>query len=147
MPRDHLKLQALLGQAQRALGKSHGEFGPLLGSSRRTAERWAVGASLPIDDQFVKLAALVHRVDPVLAAAIATALDASLESLGIANQSGAHVDRVDLVVHAAAEAMDVSPRLARVGLHAALARARQLGLDAAAVEAALARPAAGKPSK
>ena len=138
-------LHELLALSQQALGLPHREFGPLLGSSQRTAERWAAKRSTPTPQQLAQLTRHVHARDPALAAELAAALGGSLESLGIATPAPAPVPSsvpptrlVDVVVCAAAEAMDASPRAMRAALHAAFASARSLGLDLATLEDALA---------
>jgi hypothetical protein len=138
-------LHGLLARSQVALGLPHREFGPLLGSSLRTAERWAAQRSTPTPTQLAQLTRHVHARDPALAAELAAALGGSLESLGIVAPAAATIAAaapaarlVDIVVCAAAEAIDASPRAMRLALHAALASARSLGLDLATLEDALA---------
>jgi hypothetical protein len=175
------ELHQLLGKAQLALGLPHREFGPLLGSSQRTSERWAAKRSEPTKNQFVKLALHVYTRDPALASELAAALGGSLESLGIvappppppalpaappaptpppptppppppAAPSSPPPPPVppealaEYVVCAIAEAMDLSPRVVRSALRTAFGSARELGLDVAAIAAALARPLTTAPA-
>jgi hypothetical protein len=144
-------LNELATRSQLALGLSHREFGTLLGVSGRTSERWAASQSTPGRDQLALVARHVHAEDPELAAEIAAHLGQSLESLGIAAQQPATrtvstPQAVDIVVCAAAEAIDVSPRTIRTALHAAFKHARTLGLDVATLEAALAPREASPPA-
>jgi hypothetical protein len=146
-------LHHLVAKSQRALGMPHREFGPLLGSSLRTAERWASKRSTPSSDQLALLVRHVHAHDPALASELAEALGQTLESLGIVlptpevpvaptPKAPTPPERlVDIVVCAAADALDVPPRTMRLALHAAFASARSLELDVATVEEALAPPA------
>jgi hypothetical protein len=142
----------LVALAQDALELTHRDFGPLLGASLRTAERWAARRSTPTQAQLAKLAGHVYAHDPALAAEIATAAGQTLGSLGIGPRTPeasasatAPSQLVDSVVCQAAEAMDVSPRAIRPALLAAFARARELGLDVAAIADALAPPAKRPP--
>jgi hypothetical protein len=129
----------LLHDARGVLQVTQNGLGEMLGASRRTAQRWAAGASFPSAAQLASLAALVHPREPALAAQLAEAAGSSLERLGIVppvtGPSAALM--VDSVVCAAAEAMDALPRVVRPALLAAVRRARQLGLTLEAVEAAL----------
>lgn len=167
------ELHQLVGKSQLALGLPHREFGPLLGSSLRTAERWAAKRSLPSDDQLVKLTRHVHARDPALAAALAAALGGSLEQLGIvpppkpappAPPVAAALPAppppalppppppvppealAEFVVCATADALELVPRVIRPALRAAFVRARELGLDVAAIAEALARPTVVAPA-
>src|SRR5580704_5578324 len=73
----------LLVRGQIALRASNGELAAMLGSSKRTAERWSAGRATPSASQYATLAALVHATDPALAAQIAAIAGQTLESLGI----------------------------------------------------------------
>jgi DNA-binding XRE family transcriptional regulator len=166
-------LVAMLIEARRLLGMSQGELGELLGSSRRSGQRWDGGRSSPTPKQLHALSALVHPKDPELAAQIAMAGGSTLEQLGIVPPPPPPAplarpippprppppvsapapapppsppppeDVVDAVVCAAAEAIDVMPRTIRPALLAAFRRARRLGLDVATVERALGGDASG----
>jgi hypothetical protein len=164
-------LVAMLIEARRLLGVSQGELGELLGSSRRSGQRWDGGRSSPMPKQLHALSALVHPKDPELAAQIAMAGGSTLEQLGIVPPPPPPPaplppiplprpppavpapappppppppeDVVDAVVCAAAEAIDVMPRTIRPALLAAFRRARRLGLDVATVERALGGDAGG----
>jgi hypothetical protein len=139
-----------------ALGVGHAGLAPLLGVSQRTLERWSGGVQAPMGLQLADLARCVHAKDPALAAEIAAASGQTLASLGIvaavraptptATPTPTPTQLVDLVVCATAEAMDVSPRVVRPFLRTAFARARELGLDVATVDTALA-PVASASSK
>ncbi len=143
-------LAALLQHAQQALGLPHRAFGQLLGSSHRTAERWAAGRSRPSRSQFAKLVVHVHARNPALAAAIATSLGTPLDGLVAVPPPAAAAPTAATPAPELVDAVarrgrgwreDLSPRLVRPALHAAFARARNLGLDVAGVAAALAPPA------
>jgi hypothetical protein len=140
---------ALRGHAVLAL--THRQFGEALGASERTSLRWAAGKSSMDISHLRKLAALVYPRDPALAEEIAAACSETLVSLGIAPPPAAPPARAplapehvaDLVVLAVVEACGITPASARAALVAALARLRELGGDAAKVEAALAAKGAG----
>ncbi len=108
------------------------------GVSPRTVARWRAHGAVP-EDAVRKLALLVHPLDPELAAALALEGRTTLAALGVAPApfSGPHVD---LVVCAAADALDMSPRAVRPAVLAAFKRAIAAGLDPQAVVAALETP-------
>ncbi len=139
--------QALALRGHAVLALTHRQFGEALGASERTSLRWAAGKSSMDISHLRKLAALVYPRDPALAEEIAAACSETLVSLGIATPPAAsplapeHV--ADLVVLAVVEAVGIAPASARAALVAALARLRELGGDAAKVEAALAAKGAG----
>jgi hypothetical protein len=76
-------LVALLIDARNRLGVSQGGLGELLGSSRRSGQRWEGGGSSPMPKQLHALAAMVHPKDAKLAEQIAVAGGSTLEQLGI----------------------------------------------------------------
>ena len=133
--------RTLFGTTQEGLGK-------LLGVSRRTAQRWA-NTGIP-GYYLMDVARLVHPRDPALAREIVTALGTTLEAQGLvlpaptpsplpppAPAPDPPDGIVDAVVCAAAEAMEMMPKEVRPGLHAAFARAREIGLTVDLVERAL----------
>ena len=115
----------------------------LVGSSLRTVQRWSAGHGAPYSGDIAKLAAAVHPRDPELARRLAAAAGQTLESLGIVvppppppvqvapERSPLMPLLVEAVVAAAAEALDVSPRVARPAVLAAIERAKaaELSLD------------------
>jgi hypothetical protein len=134
--------RTLFGTTQEGLGK-------LLGVSRRTAQRWA-NTGIP-GYYLIDVARLVHSRDPALARAIVTALGTTLEAQGLVLPAPTSLPLppaappaadppggiVDAVVCAAAEAMEMMPREVRPGLHAAFARAKEIGLTVDLIERAL----------
>jgi hypothetical protein len=154
-------LVPLIIQARGLLRVSQGELGELLGSSRRTGQRWEGSGSVPMDPQLHQLAGLVHPHDPKLAADLARAGGTTLEKLGIElppppppvalppppPPPPPPEDVVDAVVCAAAEAIDIMPRAIRPALLAAFTRARRIGLSVEAVERALEATAATDPKR
>jgi transcriptional regulator with XRE-family HTH domain len=134
--------RALVARAQAALGMTHREFGEALGSSERTALRWAAGRSSVGVSGLRALARLVHPRDPALANELAGATSETLESLGIVAQGAAVAADasvlVDAVVCAAADALSMAPSAVRGALLAAFGRARELGLSVGDVEKAIA---------
>jgi hypothetical protein len=154
---------ALFELSRVALGTTQVGLGKMFGVARRTAQRWS-DTGVPFY-YLPKLAALVYARDPLLAAEIAASAGKTLEGLGIVKPSPPMAPPVDTppapqappspapppplpagvaeaVVCACAEAMDLSPRAVRQGLHAAFATAAQLGLDVQTVERWLRKPAA-----
>ncbi len=139
-------LVSLLIEARRVLFLSQGSFGELLGSSRRTGQRWEGSGSYPTRQQLAQLATLLYPKDAGLAAKVAEAAGTSVQALGLVAPPAPPPpppappptdDVVDAVVCAAAEAMNVMPREVRPALLAAFARARRLGLGFEAIEKAL----------
>jgi hypothetical protein len=153
-------IHGLIHLARRALRVgSQGDFGVLMGSSRRSGQRWETGRATPSHSQMCRMAAMVHPANPDLAAQLAQSVGESLVSLGVVKPAPPPVvasapvrvpppppveDVVDSIVCAAADAMNVLPRDVRPALLAAFTRARRLGLGIEAVESALAsRSSAG----
>ena len=145
-------IHGLIHLARHALGVgSQGDFGVLMGSSRRSGQRWEIGQATPSHSQMCAMVAMVYPKDPDLAAQLAQSVGQSLVSLGIVKPVPAPApavavaatpppveDIVDSIVCAAADAMNVLPRDVRPALLAAFTRARRLGLAIEAVESALA---------
>jgi DNA-binding XRE family transcriptional regulator len=142
----------LLLQARRHLGVSQGDFGVMLGASRRTGQRWERGGSLPMPSQLHELAKLIHPHSTELASRIAVAGGTTLEALGVVERTPPApvappppppppapdpVHIVDTVVCAAAEAMQVMPEAIRPALRAAFRRARLAGLSVESLDKAL----------
>jgi hypothetical protein len=138
-------------RGQFATGGTYRGLATLLGSSLRTCQRWGTGRSTPSPDRYAQLAGHVYAHDPSLAAELAAVAGGTLESLGIVKPASlqaaslAHAalaarpeQLVENVIYAAAEAMDVSPRAIRGAVAAAFARAKELGIDVAAVDGVLA---------
>ena len=149
----------LVSRAQLALGLNQKELGELLGASLRTAQRWAAGQASLDSEQIKQLAVAVHPRDPELATGLAAAALETLESLGL-GRPGAHDTLpagppvpadltpylVDSVVCAAAEALAVSPSVARGALAAALERAKATRLTIDDMLAVLSPPKRAKAS-
>jgi hypothetical protein len=140
-------IRPLVARAQFTLGMPHRAFGKALRASERTALRWAAGQSTMSVSQLRDLARLVYPRDATLAAEIAAAASETLESLGIvapppplpppvAPRPDPNV-LTDVVVCAAADALNLAPNAVRGALLAAFARARELGLTVQEVEGAL----------
>ena len=150
----------LTHQARSLLLLSQRTLGDLLGISRRTVQRWDAGRSHPSPFDLQKLAHAVHPKDPSLAAKLAKAAGTTLEALGLARVPPASQPSpappagpsppalpalttrhlVDIVVCAAAEALDVPPPAVRPVLLAAFRKAREVGLKVEDVEGALDAP-------
>jgi hypothetical protein len=148
---------ALLIEAQHTLTTSQSGLGRLLGGvTRRTVSRYQRGKTSPYPSHLHNLAKHIHPLNAALAAEIAAAGGATLESLGIvlppppqapvpaAPPAPPPIDPlqarllVDAIVCAAAEALDVPPKNVRSVLHAAFARAKETGLPVDVIEKALA---------
>ena len=138
----------LLIEASRALGVTQEELGRRIGVSRRSIVRWTADSGGYPSYYGPHLARAVFPRDPALAARIAGREKETLESLGLVSpappppppEPPAHM--ADLVVCAAADALDVSPRAVRPALYAAFRRAREAGLTLEQVEKMLAPPEA-----
>ena len=149
----------LMTLAMHALGTNQQGLAKLLGLSRRTISRWTSrGHSAVIPAHVDTLARAVHAHDPALAARIVAVRGATLADAGIARPEPAPIPPpapppppppylVDVVVCAAAEALDVSPRVVRPALLAAFQRARVVGLDVAALESSLSPPSRPEPRR
>jgi hypothetical protein len=92
----------------------------------------------------------VHPLDAQLAAVLAATMGSTLEGLGVVRPPPPPLPPpapappppppagvVDAVVCAAAEAMELTPRDVRLGLHAAFSRAQEIGLSVDVVVRAL----------
>jgi hypothetical protein len=149
----------LITKAQLALGMSQERLGrEVFGCSRRTMTRWVQGRNGPLLRQWADLVRAVYPRDRALAVEIATAMGESLVSLALeaappaAAQAGAAAarpappvsDLVDSVVCAAAEAMSLTPQVARPGLVAAFDRVASVSLTLDEVRAAMRPPPARK---
>ncbi|HEY8090593.1 MAG TPA: helix-turn-helix domain-containing protein [Polyangiaceae bacterium] len=149
-------IPALLGDARRALGLNQAQLAELLGSSKRTVQRWETNRGVPSSQELATLAASVHPHDAETAADLAAAIGQTLESLGIVAPPAPAPPppappppsppgpppmprdlAVDAVVCVASDALGAMPAAVRGGLLAAFRRARQLGLSCEEVEQAL----------
>jgi hypothetical protein len=130
-------------------------LGAMFGVARRTAQRWSQ-SGVPFY-HLPELAKYVHPHNAALAAEIALSAGTTLEALGLVKPQPAPLapspgatagpiapapamaapvaaGLVEAVVCACADAMDLSPRQVRPGLHAAFAVAAEMGLDVQSVE-------------
>ena len=144
---------SLLVQAQWALSKNQRTLGEMLGVSRRTVVRWTRGGGTTLPpSRLLTLARALHSVDAALAEKIALGHGQTLAGLGIAVQApevdvGADARLAEVVVCAAADALDAPPRAVRPALLAALESARQVGLSAESLEKALRARVAPSPPR
>ena len=141
----------LMFRAQKSLGMTHLQFGRVLGVSARTSARWRSGQSLIPADVVGNVIEMLMRVDVPLAAELAETIGHTLVSLGLEKAPAppplplvappklpaASPLVVDSIVVAFADAANATPRRARAGLLAALARARELGVTMDQLERAL----------
>jgi DNA-binding transcriptional regulator YiaG len=141
----------VLVRAHLALGGSQAAFGERFGASRRTVSRWTAGETCPTFETLTAMVAAVHTKDPGLAAELAVGMGSTLVELGIVAPPAPPPPPAPLpvppvgithpalvlegIVHAAADAMDLSPRLVRAGLAAAFRRAGELGVTVGDVDA------------
>ncbi len=156
--REKRSIQVILLEGQRALGMSQREFGYAVGSSHRSAVRWAARQATPADAHLRKLAALLLPHDRTLAAEVADYVDETLVSLGLEAPLPPPApplppppmspiraeDLVDVLVLAAVELTGAAPAPTRLMLHAVFKRAKDVGLTVDAVEKALRAGATGK---
>ena len=146
----------LVQRAQLALCFNQEMLAKMLGTSLRTVQRWAANKSSPSDEQLRRLAVAVHSSDANLARRIAALVRETPESLGLvapaavstapARPAAVTAMLVDSIVSAAADALDVSPRVARPALLAAMERATLAGLGVDEVLAVLRPPPAPAPA-
>jgi len=143
----------LMTLAALAIGESQEGLGKLLGASRRTVSRWmSRGRGALTAEESATLARAVYPHDPALAARIVATRGDTLEDAGVVPARPVVAPAplpppaylVDVVVCAAAEALDASPRAVRPALLAAVRSARAIGLDLEAIENALGPPADAK---
>jgi transcriptional regulator with XRE-family HTH domain len=142
----------LLTLASQALGVTQDELGKLLGVSRRSISRWVAGGTALSAEQVSTLARAVYPANASLATKIAAHGSTTLEGLGIVQPSKPIEPArpppppprlVDVVVCAAADALDASPRAVRPAVNAAFEAAHDVGLDVEGVVRGLGHPAPG----
>jgi DNA-binding XRE family transcriptional regulator len=109
-----------------------------LGISRRTGQRWDSGESAPAIHHYQELAKMVFPVDPALAKELAAAGQTTLEALGLVGRSSPAQRALDSILCAAADVLDLAPRIVGPALAAAFERMRELGVSVEDVERALA---------
>jgi hypothetical protein len=173
MPTDPIPHVQLLMKVKHALGLSARDLGKVIGVSRRTmTRRWVPSLTLN-RDELLELSRAVFPADRDLAAQAATAASTTLEELGLVPRPEPLPSEpspptpppapvapppepkplppdprlVDSVVCVAADLLSVPPQAVRSVLYAAFRRAREVGLDVAMVEAALAPPSPVRGSK
>jgi hypothetical protein len=148
-------------KAQLALLFNQKQLGELMGSSQRTVQRWYAGQSHPYPWEIAKLVVAVHPHSPEIALRLAEGIGQSLETLGVLPAPSPPPPEpppspapsamapllAESVVAAAAEALDVSPRVARPGVLAAVERAKAAALSIDDLLALLRPPAPGKRGK
>ena len=102
----------------------------LIGCSVRTVHRYAPTGGVFYPDHHAALIRAVHPNDPTLAAEYAAAVGSSLDALGLGaapvSAADTKAEHADLVVYAAADVLDLSPKKVRPALAAAFAKAAQL---------------------
>ena len=130
-------------EAQRTLVLTQRELAALVGCSLRTVQRWSGGGSQPHMSDVMTIARAVHPRDAELAQRLVGFYGQTLAGAGIVAPRAAPSPSAapsppdpspmlpflaEAVVAAAAEALDVSPRVARPALLAALERAKAAGI-------------------
>jgi hypothetical protein len=144
-------LTRLFHEGRIALGMTAVDAAALMGASRRTSQRWSAGRTTPGIGALHALAVAVLPTDPKLAARIHAAAVECAARAGMsvpplapppaapapAPPVYADAHAVDIVLCAAADAMNLAPRAVRPGLLAGLLRARELSLGVDAMIAAL----------
>jgi hypothetical protein len=145
---DDTKFRSLLERGRETLAIGQRDLAVVIGSSYRSVQRMQAGQSWPTPEQMQRLAVAVHKEAPPLAAEIAAAAGATLETLGVIEPprvpQGPPPPPADLVpllaeavVAAAAEVLDLSPATVRPALLAALERAQKARLTLDALASAL----------
>ncbi len=155
----HPDLIPAVQKAQLALHFNQEKLGHLMNSSERTVQRWYAGRSHPSPNNIAKLAAAVYPRDADIARRLAACIGQSLETLGIvqpptpapAAPTPAPSPYASLlgesVVSAAADVLDVSPRVARPAVLAAVERAKAAELSLDELLTVLRPPASAKRDK
>src|SRR5690349_10691542 len=101
------------------------ELAAIAGAVGRTLHEWEYAKRSPSDEQLRRVVRFVHAADPAMAARIAVAGGATLESLGVGPRPAGvltPIQAAELFVSAAADALDLSPRAVRPAMAAALQR-------------------------
>ncbi|HEY6462513.1 MAG TPA: helix-turn-helix transcriptional regulator [Polyangiaceae bacterium] len=143
--------------ATRALHFEQRQLAEFAGVSLRTVQRWSARRGDPSAEHITRLASAAYRVDRDAARRLAAAVGHTPESLGIvppappvlpapapqgpATPTALQRVLVEAVVAGAAEALDVSPRVARPAVLAAMERAKAASLSVDDLLAALRAPA------
>ena len=133
----------LFVQCRMALGLTQKELADIVGRTRRTIQRWEDHGAILLPSEIGALARALYPARPDLAATVAASGDTSLDALGIGAgaRSGqpATSDPIAAIVHAAADAMGLTPDAVRPAVAAAFVRASEVGLDVQAVVRGLGR--------
>ena len=143
-PKPRMELRVLLRRSKIALGLTQATFGPALGASHRTAQRWEAGRAHPGSVALARLAKILAPIDLHLAAEAAAHAGETLEELGLVaaprRLADSPRDAVDIVVCAVAEHADLSPRVVRSMLAVAFHRLADVGLSLEAARQVLPVP-------
>jgi hypothetical protein len=125
----------LVHEARKELGLYlDGDLANFLGVSRRTVQRHANTAGIPIGDGHTQLVRALYPQNPDLALKIARPLKIDLSDLIAAAQAtpparSAGGEHAALILLAACDALDKPPREVRPVLAAIFRKARELGVD------------------
>jgi transcriptional regulator with XRE-family HTH domain len=155
----------ILHEARRAMGWTQRDLARSLGVSTRTGERWDAGRTSPAAEELLRLARIVHPRDAAVAQRIANHAREMNARSGLATPPLFPLEaappappplterplplarRVDIVVCAAAAALDVSPRVVKPAVLEAFRAAAEIGLGASEVVAALEPVRAPRPRR
>jgi hypothetical protein len=130
----------------RAAKLEHDQAAEVLFVSSRTIGRYVAGDSVPPHDKLLRLSRAVAPHDGALASQLARAAGVVTQESTVSPAAPAAATAtldvpvarlVEVVVCAAADAIDAPPRTARAAIAAALVSARSLGLSIDAIIAAL----------
>jgi len=145
MPSNHA---VLVHSARTVLRMNNRQLAEHLGVALRTVNRWNARQSHPYSHHYQQLARSTSPLDRRLAAEFAAAAGTTLEALGLehpakrlAGSTESPPDpraKLEAVLFAAAEAADLSPRVARTAIAAAIGRAQELGITLDALASQLA---------
>jgi len=140
----------LMTELLETLNVSQKELAERLDVSAKTISRWCARNPVLGAGMVTNLCAVANPTAPSLAIKIATTYGYDLAQLGVTSSAAAKLGSnhpegerllADALVCAAADVADVSPRVMRPALAAALARARDLGLTIDSALALLTAPA------
>jgi transcriptional regulator with XRE-family HTH domain len=133
----------LVVQCRLALQLTQQQFGDMVGCTKRTIQRWEERGALVLVGQAHAIAVALRGSHPELAQQVAASMDMTLDQLAAYQpDSGAspRMDPIESIVYAAAEAMGITPDVARPGVAAAFERARELDVTVYTVANRLAPP-------
>jgi transcriptional regulator with XRE-family HTH domain len=108
------------------------ELGDMVGCTKRTIQRWEDRGAMLLPSQAQALATALRRLQPDLSVQIAASMGMTIDQLveyRADSSAPPAIDPIESIVHAAAEAMGITPDAARPGVAAAFERAQELRVN------------------